>query len=475
MESLVELVNCLDREEAGMIEHHFRLQSDRHKGKRLELFKLIREKRKITDGEAALLLYQSSPHSAYSHLKKRLHNNIIDLLFPGYVKVGRTPFDQARFQSLRHLTLGRFLSERGAWQEAERQLTEGVALCKEYGLEAELMLTQELLQGTVLPELEGCQPVRPQRLDFSEPLSREAAEHFYHHVRLALDQDGRISAELAMDLHSCAAQLEKPMPDRSQPSQTRVLILAQTMRGLEAAAASRFDDCLEIVAKARDLMGRSPKQFSAKAHAKLRHLEARSLIAKGRCPEAASLLKQWKKEVIKGTHEYQTVKELWYFLALATDRIEHARLAVDEMMDDPALDDGFVAMKWHFYDAAVSFLEGDHERSLLLLFHNKALLKYKKKWLYGYKWLELLNFIECRKFDLVEYRLNAFRQLLKRKDSSLVQREKYLCKIVGQLLKKNFNYQAMLNQENEMPSARALGYEVFATEAWLVAKQRITA
>ncbi|MGB3469064.1 MAG: hypothetical protein WBA74_27510, partial [Cyclobacteriaceae bacterium] len=79
MKNLCDLINSFTNEEAELIVKHYLLKRNSY-SKRLKLFNMIRHEDITDDCTAANRLYQKKPNAAFSQLKKRLKEDVLDLM-----------------------------------------------------------------------------------------------------------------------------------------------------------------------------------------------------------------------------------------------------------------------------------------------------------------------------------------------------------------------------------------------------------
>lgn len=147
--NITQLINGLKSSEVALIRSYFRtIVGQRGTNKRLELFDLIKTKKRLTDTEAAALLYNKSPNITYRQLLVRLRDDILKVLLlqDSNVKFN-SKIAQAELDSRRMITEGFILISRGITKEGVNVLKRAEKIASEFELFSESIMANELLLG----------------------------------------------------------------------------------------------------------------------------------------------------------------------------------------------------------------------------------------------------------------------------------------------------------------------------------------
>lgn len=482
MDSLKELIRCLDRAEVNTIENYFRFQTDKNNSKRLRLFKLIREGKVEDDFQAARKIYQSPPSSAYSHLKTRLKDNIINLLFPNYFKDEENPFMRSKYDCWRLLMLGQFLLSREAYGEAEKQLREALKLSERYGLTVEKIMINDLLVNQ-LSVIKKEQKVVNEKDQVDQELDDlriiMKAKELYNRLYLTDLFNTTNISEVRNEATVVVNAVRDLYQDHRLPKAGYWYF---NLSALIHRLCGEFPEALSFAQQMSQLVREFPDLFGNDRVIDAELQLSRLYFFNGCSQQAKTIVLEMMERTCSDTLVYLDMLEVLFQVSLYDRALDEASSYLEIAMEHSKLKvSKLVHIKWQFYSSNLQFLQGDYSGSLASLADNKALVRYKAKWLFGYKLLELLNFIELGKYDLVEYRLNAFKQLLKRQQGANTARCKYLCKIIALLVKNNYQFDATLETyhqrlvqldfEDLSWQWKPFGYEVVNTEQWLTDKE----
>lgn len=482
MESLKELIQCLDKAEVTLVENYFKFQNDKNNGKRLKLFRLVRDNKVDNDVQAARKIYQSAPTSAYSHLKTRLRENIINLLFPNYFKEEGNAYSRGKYECWRLLMLGQFLLSREAYSEAERNLKLALDLSKQYNLTVEKIMIDDLLtnQLSMIKKEQKKESLAPDMKQELGDLQRiMQAKKLYNKLYIADLFNTGNPDDLWQESTPILEQV-KDLFERENSAEAGYWYY--NLSSLINRMCDNVPHALQFALSQFELVEEDPTlfTFSRKINARL---QVGKMYLYNQQPTAAKQIIEEAMDLANPeTLIYLDLIEVLFQIHLYDDNIEMAEMLMEQALAHPKLEVSRLAsVKWMFYRANLEFRLGNYNASLELLFENKELLRYKSKWLFGYKVLEILNFIELGKLDLVEYRVNAFKQLLKRQSKGNTDRCKYLCRVFGLVIKHNFDATQALpvyfEKLEQMPQSvntwqwKPFGFEIVNVDRWMTSKQ----
>jgi hypothetical protein len=467
MNYLIEIVRILKPREMRLVEKVLRTQSQT--SRRWDLFKLIVADGCKTDEEASMALYARAPSSAFSHLKTRLFQNILEIIFPDNAAQIEGIVQQARYDCWRKLLLAQFLISREAFQNGIATLQEARQIAQQGDHLSELILIEDQLMQ-----------VRSQIQDEEEVAAEPQAIHaMVDALRANLDAKQATCAlerlverqnlnplklpdSITQLAHTFAQTYVLPYQNSSF-GQVRFLLQYHlaTHDLLQAAIAAQYltqaiqDPHTDInfadrmlayidISKVSYLHGNESGARSALAH-----------VFASASPQSISWLLALEQVFLIDfyAHDYARAEEL------LQQALAHPKLELSS----------FRASKWKYYEANLAYVKGNWHASLHLIQENKELFKYKSKWLLGLKILEMYNFLALGKHDLVEYKLNALKQLLKRQKDYNIGRCKYICKMVGGYIRPGLDL-----QESMRPQAcdtqllwMPFDYEVVDLATWM--------
>jgi hypothetical protein len=150
MERLVGIVKILRKGEKRLLRHLYSASTNGEDRLRLELFTLIVSGKVRTDQEAINALSRKCGRSAFSHLKARLREDILNvLLLQETAKRIAQPNRAATFECRKKLAQAYVLIFRGAYKEGVSIIESVKSLAEKYELAAELVLMNQLIREAV--------------------------------------------------------------------------------------------------------------------------------------------------------------------------------------------------------------------------------------------------------------------------------------------------------------------------------------
>ncbi|MFN8397310.1 MAG: hypothetical protein U0176_21985 [Bacteroidia bacterium] len=455
------------------------LKAQAQNSKRLEFFRHILASPKSMDDDAAKAIYGREPSSAFSHLKARLYENILEIIFPDNLPVLDAAPDRHRYDCLRKILLAQFFMSREAFLNAALILQEAEGIARQATLTPESVLIADIgsrlhaqMSDEDLSEPDAQQPLIT---DLMDTLRQDMdARHMALQLEKLSERHNFLLKDLPSALHEAASLWElqsENLPTGLAYWRMRMLIqycligrnweaAANTAGKLailvEEAAATLSDADRHhahlIVAKAYYAAGR---QDDARFHLDLVFASASSSsLASLLALELALQLSLYASDLDSAIH-YHTVAQ------------QHPKFSLSE----------FRQSKWRLFQAALAYGQGSYHDSLQLIQETKELFRYKSKWLLGIKVLEIYNFIALGKHDLVEYKLNALKQLLKRQKGHDIGRCKVIARVIGTYLRLHQNGEILQRpQAGDLSEHWApFDYEVVPLEGWLSTLREETA
>ena len=150
LNDLAELIRVLRPGEKGLIKHLYSRNSNKEDKLRLKLFELIEANKDISDAKAKTLLGAKGGPSAYSHLKRRLKEDILNALLQQEAnKRFGEDFRIAAFECRKKLTQAYVLMFRGAYLNAIPILKQAEQLTVDYELPLERIMIAQLYRESL--------------------------------------------------------------------------------------------------------------------------------------------------------------------------------------------------------------------------------------------------------------------------------------------------------------------------------------
>jgi hypothetical protein len=438
MKHLKEIILILNAQEKAIVRKY--LSSHPENSRRLELFNLIESGKSTSDLELAQMLYQCPPHSAFSHLKARLETNILEIIFPNSLPKLIGEDFQGRYESWRHLHLTLFFLSREALLLAERELSKAQDLAQMYNLIPEQLLMRDLwiqhfshVQGFNLNAVQADEVLSNlEVLKMSMEVKKKCLDLYL------IDLCCNVKPEML------GVKLQRVILQARQANDTscllslrycfnRILWVFEKMKG-------NYIQAKEIAIDLIAMTHQSPQMFTKSQRLEACLSQAKIEMYLGCQDQAVNLTTEILSAASPGSWVELEGLELVFLGEVYQMDLAGAEKALLSGKRHIKLNTSkFHASLWNYYHANLEFLKGNYLVSLQLSNECPELLKHKSKWLLGLKTLEIYNFIKMGKFDLVEYKLNALKQLLKRQKNYRIDRGKYVCMVIALLIRKNFD------------------------------------
>lgn len=479
MKNLKPILNALNTKELASI--RLKLEDQPQTGRRLELLNLLSSIPTLTDQEAAEILYQSAPNSAFSHLKARLQQSILNALFPFTPVYQESKYDNKRQECWRKIFIGHFFINRGAVDFGNSQLDQARDIAEEHGLIVEIPLIEDLLlkqsSNLTMPLTNGSN-----KTEFTPQFMGTKVEQ-YLQAQQEFQQVSQI--DRFYNYHSNSLQpyedlalngLRKSIDMDIAP---RIAYLYQASLTILAKAHGHYKQALDYAKRLYMIAYAKQSHFSLTEHLEATLIYAQLAILAGRPGVGIDFTTLILDQAPKGSLIELKIFETKFLLSF----YEGDQLAAQEILDlalsHPLLKDSpFYFGLWHYYQSHMILLQKGPSQSLQALNNCRELLKYKTKWLLGYKSLELYNCILLKEYDLAEYKLAAFKQLLKRQKSHQIARAKLICRVISYLSRNNYDFPATRTYLKEQLTLSELwdtschwtplNYEVLNIERFLI-------
>jgi hypothetical protein len=111
--------------------------------------------------------------------------------------------------------------------------------------------------------------------------------------------------------------------------------------------------------------------------------------------------------------------------------------------------DDSIYQKWVFFEACLQFTERDFEQSLVLLRKSRIVRAEKNGFLVEHKLLTILNLIELKEYELLDYKVEKFRELIELHNDKCPERIQGAVRFLRTLIKTKYDLQATCLQEYE--------------------------
>lgn len=431
MKDLHSLYNALSPIEVNWIRHIFNFRQIKGKSnKRQELFELIVSNGNLDNVSACKKLYNSKPNSAFSHLKKRLKEDILK-----YAAMA------PKHENIR-------LQDTSPELLCQEKLTK-LMWAMDKGLEKESM--QLIMVAHEIAEAHNLPSVKKYLYNIIEkhPLVWKL-KHIIPSNRKACLECGDSTG----------------LPAKNNVFNDKLLCIESSLSSHKYKDALQQAISLETDTAAKSEVGDS------------KFAETKMLIAKiSLCLSDVYLAEKYALSAKKSlpSSKLLSLRELLFFCYFRKHDNEELNILFRPQKD---YDDAGESVKWVLYKSYFLHSKGQFKESLKLLQNTKGVWGDKSGVTIGYKLLEMMNLISINDLDWFELKLDSFRKLVKRFKEPEFQRFSTIAQLLKKYALHNYDLDALkekehktilLLSENSNPENawNPLGPEVIPMEEWL--------
>jgi len=487
MKNLIPIINSLDSKEKRLITKFFSIQTNGMEKKKLQLFDLILSGKVKTDKEAAQKLYNSTPNSAFSHVKRRLKKDLLNFIVlqgEGREKVSRLA--QAEVDCRRMLLQGQLLLQRGIFNEGEKVLNDALEIAESYEMFAEVLSIRNLLRLA-----SGFRKGLTAFEQYSSNMDYHLIElgkwlkmqQYYNRIALPneFQANKMIKFKDANDkiLHELEAYDENKSSVRftfwyyvSKVHQNNV------NRNFEEARENA-DELLKLVAKESSIMSSDSSRGGILKDVVFIHLNLRNYekaVAYAR--EAVGVFK-------KGMINQLRTMDYLFFAHLRNKDYLAATQVIQDALKHKQINTGnrLIKARWLFFRANLEYLQGDLDAAAKSLSTNDHITSDKSGWNLGYKLLQMMIHIDENDLFLVDYQIKNFNRLLspKKTETENIARARVISKVIRLFIKHRGDFKETFEVAKEEIEALTkgegelfwdpMGYEVIRFDEWLKQKR----
>ena len=480
MKYLCELIHSFSEEESELIVKHYLLKRNSY-SKRLKLFNMIKHEGVKDDRVAAKRLYNRAPNAAFSQLKKRLREDILNLLLTFNLQSDNfCSYMEAEMRASKLILQGKILIKRGLSDAGTLLLKKAFNLAGSYEAFEVQALAYEALKSYSdnnddIPELHDMELEFSKNVDilydlinlrithaeseadeFHEPEIQGIQEHltpFPYNEQVVCHQDPHRSARLQFQYTMKLTEefRQQKMYQRARETAEEILpildhenqVLTPGQKGIYYGQFAEILMCLRFY--------REAVFYAEKSCRYLKPMHERHL---------ASMIIQFKG----------------YFYQHETDDAAVMLDRIGEMLEATCPKR---INEYELYRAWLAFLNEDTKASIKLL--NKCFKlsgSYTIVSLNG-KLLELLNLLKMKDFSWFDYKLDSFRKYLQSAPEHLnLARFQLIFKLFNALKLNKYNLQTLedgkpsemlrlLSEADQPTSWSPLQQELIRVECWL--------
>ncbi|MCH8330447.1 MAG: hypothetical protein IH946_03555 [Bacteroidetes bacterium] len=479
---MTEIIQSLNASEIRLIRKFYKIDGGHEEKKRLLLFDVVRKESVGTNIEAAQAIYGTKPDSKFSHLKARLRQDILGVML---LQEGETKFSakykQAEFNCIKLRLEGEVLLYRGAKIAGTNAIKEAAKLANQYDLTFEQLATHDLLR---------------EHLGFNEGLASFKKFESSIHENLELLSELLMAKEKKFYIGLSNLFFKNRLHEYHEYADKSVKELKESYKRIKSPHLGYYYYNVAIYKSEIDhdykkgldlskeflnlIQGHQAiysKPREASAFLQIANMHMRLGEYKKAIKPSWQALELMTKESV---NELFALEVLFYALINCKDHNEAQEVHDKARSKTDLKTNSFYLEKWLFFEANLKFCLGEYQKSLDILRKNTELVKDKAGYYLGWKFLEILNLVELRENEILYYRIDSFKKMLKRLKHKNIDRILSSFEIIEKLFKSNFDYQEVgkntkeqirkLEKGNNTFYWDPLGYEIVRFDDWFKEK-----
>ena len=485
MEKLKELIKSLERADVIKVRNYYKHLQDKKYTKRLELFNLIREQKVKTDADAAEILYLSTPNSAFSHLKKRLLNDILNVLLVNVSEQSYQSHAQARIVCRKKIVLSELLFDKSIYQEAIKALKVAAGIAGKNNLSTEKLLIKELIteylnegqSDELISQIEQGYPVEELTKLINAKIYYKSVVYNYNNFFGNIGML-KFQFEKLKEFENTLRWMYNY--DSSEQYRFWYLNYAWACSWIEG----NYQDACSYAISVKQILDEFPGEFSkqdsviAETNLGIIHLWLRNFS------EAETNFRKVLQHIENSSNIYFELLEIIFRISFYRENTLEADELIKQVLEKE-LRGGMAAKshRWMFYRAVMTYQNGKPDVALRILEKcDKMLIDKAYACDLGYRLLELMILIDIKNWELAGIKLDAFKQLLKRRPDDAVERYKIIVRIISGMIKVNFNFNRIAQNYqldlNRLASATdacrwdPLSFEIYRFDTWFEQKAK---
>ncbi|NNC94320.1 MAG: hypothetical protein HKN92_02080 [Chitinophagales bacterium] len=428
---------------------HKLYEGSSQKTKRKELLKLILQNPTLTDREACHALYQKNSSSSYSHLKRKLIQDLGKVFYMvDHESQATLPKNVSKIYVRRMIQVINHLVTRNAFEAYEDMVKESIQLCDKFELyEEKLLILQILFAKSAYVS---------KRSRFEEVY--QELKNTNKQVDLFIESQ-RLKDELSLHFTYDTNQSDHGSPEEFYKELKKLHKNSGSARISEnyfIGAISyferkhKFESARKVAEKFREFMEESPTSF-AKTHLagiqmKLSYFYLIAEKKKRALLHAENALALFRK----GTYNEWKVLELILQIYFLQGDLPNAEKYLEKFKKHNAYklrDENKDVYDYH--KAILEFKKGRFQDAIFILNKSSDLKKKNTTWYIHNRILDMMCQIEEGNYDIFEFKLNAFRKQFYTAFQKKEDRLSTIFNLLKSIKKHAFDFHLLTNKDSE--------------------------
>ena len=444
MKGLVSLVKTMRASEKRLLLHHYSRETNAEQKMRLKLFKLI-NKGVFTDVEAKEKLNKSVSPSAYSHLKSRLKDDILNvLLMQDTSKRLAQPNRAAELDCRKKVAQSHLLLLRGARVEGMKLLQSAMKTANKYELLAERLQMHHLLREKFLGTGSSLELNRL-NTEITNDLKQYEALLFAEEKSFVLS-----SPEFAKSLKSRSKdkrnlELIEELKKLFKKHKLARIGFWYYMAATEFySAQGNYNDVVQLGLKFLKLVKESPAVKSKNNIAGVNMTVGVAQLQLGNFEKAKTHFLESSQLFPSAGFNRLTTLQFLVQTETAMREFQNANTRVSAALSHPRIElREFLKPRWLYLKSCVEFMSGDVEASFKSLNQDVYLLKQVDEWNVQFRLLEMMQLVEMKDEEWLEFKVDTTRKFLNRHKELITGRTKIAVEVFVSLLRNGQNFDSL--------------------------------
>lgn len=484
MDRLKGIVKVLRKGEKRLLRHLYSATTNGEDRLRLELFNLIESGKVTTDEEALIELGRTHSRSAFSHLKTRLRDDMLNVLLLQEASK-RVPQANrvAAFECRKKLAQAYVLIPRGAFREGVEILKTAKAQAVKYELVAEHILIDQLVREMV----HLIKDVK-QLHELNDTINRNMA------VWADILRSEEISLVMTLPhLYKESEDIEDGMLRSERIDELRDLYRSSGSARVGfwyflayiefANRNSMFTDAIEAGHKFIELVRDNPSVWSKNNMAGANQMLGTAYLNTRDYSNAAHHFNIADQNFPVAGNNRLANMEMLFRARLNMGDLTNATRTVEAAMIHPRIKSRADTLpRWYYFQSCIQLLSGDADSAYTTLNREGHLIKQRDEWNVWFRILEIMVMIEQRDEEWIDFKLQTLRKFIARYRKLGTPRVKASIEILSALIRNSLEFNS-LGRKAEEALANCLsesdgykwspeGAEVIRMDFWIRSRRK---
>jgi len=449
LKKLIGLVNVLRPGEKELLRNLYRSNRAGDRILRSELFELIDKGRVKSDEEARLKLKGADSSSAYAHLKNRLREDILSvLLLQESPKRIAQANRAAVFECWKKLTQAYVLIFRGAKSEGAEILKNAERLADKYELAAEKLLIRHVTREA-LYSISDVSELNYINRSIQSDLSTFQSVLRSEEISFLITLPALRREMLSKEGEGFEDRIIQELEDLFNSNGTARIGFWYYMAYTDYMASSgKHYEAIKSGLEFLKLVEENPSVRSKNNMAGVNLTLGTSYLQIRNYRRAVSHLAAAEQMFsVRGFNRLQTQEFLVQGYA-GDGNYSEALVCVERALSHPRIDAREALVpRWLYFKSCIEFLNDDTNESFRTLNQDSYIIRQVDEWNVQFRFLEMMQLIEFKDEDWLEFKVNATRKFLNRHKELATPRARLALDVFSNLLRNGLDFEG-LSQKN---------------------------